>query len=776
MINTCLVCYAELSPNGEYCFNCGSVRGIILESAPVKSDSRGILLAGASRDEVILAAESFPPGLTFSNRFTIKEALSPNALWFRYLSVDLVRGQDVELRTLRESGPSTDGWKAMAYLQNLKGHSNIVGVFHVDFESDPPFAIFNLHKGIQLSAFLRSRKERLTKPETIRLIQELLFGLATLHKNNFAHADIHPDSIWLDAQGRPRLDAGGAFERSSVSIYASPEQYMGGGACPQSDIYSIGLLWYRLLVGTLPFSSLSEEDIRAYSSQKHKNLAPFSPRLSLIVRRLLSDDLKERPNNADELLRLLQKSMTTGWVPVLDSVKSDLINRGSPSRFFLGDQLIAATDALQLMHSGSAMGTAALHDGRVVLKTSIASLAEAGLLDLLPVTMQKEFSIVSLLQACVVADVPNKESLLKQQPAKDIEEQVELAKVAHYVGFSAISRARMGAAIQACKSAQDWCLISKGVFYFGDFNASKAALNKGMTCIKTIEDVLDLSSCLRWQHDDKSATKRLLSRGASLVGNASNALDYASAWIALLNDTKSAQVVLGTVIEMSLSEPVLAQCDSLYSTTLRFGKSDIWEQWLHLIEQKASAHQEWQRISWLWKHLGDSDNAKRSEDQYRNSLSLWRETISEENKAYGIELDLPDLMVDKITAYESTSLLLREEIQLTEKVGNSDSFSGPENQVESDPQVSPMGNPAPKGSDEVTETPGKQPCETKEPLGQDSHTPHSEPQQVTVTKRKWPGRILDRAFGVFNRLWARSLLLRLLLIAALGFSIWMFLL
>jgi serine/threonine protein kinase len=775
MINTCLVCYAELSSDEEYCFNCGSLRGIKLERAPVSRDSKGILLAGASRDEAIIASESFPPGLTFSNRFTIKKSLPPNALWFRYLSVDLVRGLDVELRTLRESRPSTEGWKAMEYLQRLKGHSNIIGVFYVDFESDPPFAIFNLQKGIQLSAFLRSKKERLTNSEAIRIIQELLFGLATLHKNNFAHSDIHPDSIWLDAQGRPRLDAGGAFERSSVSIYASPEQYMGGESSPQSDIYSIGLLWYRLLVGTLPFATLAEEDIRSYSSQKYKNLAPLSPRLSVVVRRLLSDDLKKRPNNADELLKLLQRRMTSGWIPVPEKVKSELINRGSPSRFYLGDQLIAATDALQLIRSGSAMGTAALHDGHVVLRTSIASLAEAGLLDLLPVTMQKEFSIVSLLHACIVADVSNKEALLKQQPAKDIEEQVELAKVAHYAGFSAISRARMGAAIQACKSSQDWCFISKGVFYFGDSNASKAALNKGMTRITTIEDVLELSSCLRWQHDDKIATKQLLSRGASLVGNASNALDYASAWIALLNDTKSAQVVLGTVIEMSLSEPVLSQCESLYSTTLRFGKSDIWEQWLHLIEQKASSHQEWRRISWLWKHLGDGANAQRSEDQYRASLSLWRDAISEENKVYGIDLELPDLVVDKISAYESTSLLLREEIQATEKEGASGAHSGPENQEEV-PESSSLKEEEGQRGDEETEPPKEQPSEPELTPAQDSQAPALE--SPTVTQSEWTGGVLGivlRAFDVLNRLRPRSLLLWLLLMAALGFSIWILL-
>ena len=112
MNHLCFVCFAELSPEAEACFSCGSVRGMEVKNRPQQIRAQGITIAGEIKENVVLRPEALPPGITFSQRFTIQDELAHTPLWFRYLAVDLERGIEVELRTLREGDAEAQGWQA----------------------------------------------------------------------------------------------------------------------------------------------------------------------------------------------------------------------------------------------------------------------------------------------------------------------------------------------------------------------------------------------------------------------------------------------------------------------------------------------------------------------------------------------------------------------------------------------------------------------------------------------------------------------------------------
>lgn len=675
MNHPCLVCFAELSPEAESCFSCGSVRGISVNMSQKPIQTRGITIAGETKKNVVLRPEALPPGITFSNRFTIQEELSHTPLWFRYLAVDLDRGLEVELRTLREDDTESQGWQAMRYMQRYQGHPNLLGFLHVDLESQPPFAISDIQSGIQLSQFLKGRGGRIPIAESVVLMQDLLIGLAALHEEGHAHADIHPDSIWLDAQGRPRLDGGGPFGRRSVSIYAAPEQLEGKVLTPQSDIYAMGLMWYRILTGELPFRSLEPEDIQAYPHSPQKDLAPLSARLAPVVRKMLHADPAMRPSNAQELLRDLRDIFRKGWFNLPELSRSELGKRGSSARLLLQGTVIAANDALRLLNSGAATGTATLVGGQVLLRTSAVALTEAGLQALLPQELRQKNPAVQAIVDILVHDVPNPEEILKKSAAHTIRGQVELAQLAWMLNRPELARARLGAAIQASKHSEDWCRVAETLVYFEDPKASREALQQALQKINGLDDVLQVASVARWIHNDHGAAKRVLSRGANLVNGTQDALKFAAAWIALLLDLPSARLVLNTVLELSVRETVLVQCDHLQEAIGMFGPDDIWNQWLQRIQAQAKTPTEWERITWLWQHLNQPKLAALAHQEGQKLLDVIRQRIESENRELGIQLLIPELSTSAVEAFEAESLRLRAEVMAERHTENKEDAS-----------------------------------------------------------------------------------------------------
>ncbi|MGC6507856.1 MAG: serine/threonine protein kinase [Myxococcota bacterium] len=655
----CVVCFAELSPDAESCFSCGTVRGIQVNVQQKSVSIQGITIAGEARENVVLRPEALPAGITFSNRFTIQEELSHTPLWFRYLAVDLDRGLEVELRTLREDDAESQGWQAMRYMQRYQGHPNLLGFMYVDLESTPPYAISDIQNGIQLSQFLNGRGGRIPMAESVILMQDLLIGLAALHEEGHAHADIHPDSIWLDSQGRPKLDGGGPFGRRSVSIYAAPEQLEGGELSPQSDIYAMGLLWYRILTGELPFASLETEDIQAYPHLSQKDLAPLSARLAPVVRKMLHPDPSQRPSNAQALLRELRDVFRKGWFNIPELSRSELGKRSSSNRLWLQGTVIAANDTLRLLNSGAATGTAALVGGKVLLKTSAVALTEAGLQALLPQELRQKNPAVQTIVDILVHDVLDRDDRLKQAVAHTVRRQVEMAQLAWMLNQPVIARNRLGAAIQMSANADDWCHVAEVLVYFEDPKASREALQQALQQIKCLDDVLQVAAVARWMHNDHGATKRVLSRGANWINSAQDALKFAAAWMALLLDLPSAKLVLNTVLENAVREAVLVQCDHLQEAIRIFGPDDIWIQWLQRIQTQAQSPNDWERITWLWQHLKQPKLAALARQEGQKVLDLKRQRIETENTELGISLELPELSIAAVDAFERKSLELR---------------------------------------------------------------------------------------------------------------------
>jgi serine/threonine protein kinase len=174
-----------------------------------------------------------------------------------------------------------------------------------------------------------ARKKRLDVQGKVRLFEKVCVAVAYAHENGVVHRDIKPNNLLVAADGTPKLlDFGisklreAGFFRSAETTpgeestkaltpeYASPEQLLGEPATPASDVYSLGMLLYKLLTGHRPDNSpFVEQSVEAPSelAKRQKGAAPISADLDAIVMRALARDPGARYVSARELKEDLER-------------------------------------------------------------------------------------------------------------------------------------------------------------------------------------------------------------------------------------------------------------------------------------------------------------------------------------------------------------------------------------------------------------------------------------------------------------------------------------
>jgi serine/threonine protein kinase/predicted DsbA family dithiol-disulfide isomerase len=180
-------------------------------------------------------------------------------------------------------------------------HPNIVTLFDVGRTEQGPFLVLELLRGETLASQIA--RGPLSVPEAVRIAIDVSKGLAHAHAHGVVHRDLTPGNVFLCQDGQVKvLDLGmaHAFGRPKVEggtpAFMAPEQRRGAPEDERTDVFALGLVMHRMLLGKR--SSAGGKEGQAPPPLE----TPALPELGALIARMLTDDPVGRPRNAGEVL------------------------------------------------------------------------------------------------------------------------------------------------------------------------------------------------------------------------------------------------------------------------------------------------------------------------------------------------------------------------------------------------------------------------------------------------------------------------------------------
>jgi serine/threonine protein kinase len=204
-------------------------------------------------------------------------------------------------------------------------HDHIVTVYEADEVGGVPFIAMEYLQGMPLFDYLRQKKP-IGLAQAVRVGREVAAGLSAAHKRGLIHRDIKPANIWLEAPNgrvkildfglaKPMQDAGPELTHAGAVLgtpaYMAPEQAEGKPTDHRADLFSLGVVLYRLLAGQLPFPGDSTMAVlMALGTKNPPPIRELNPQVPDAVAELVTDLLRKdpaaRPASADEVLTRLK--------------------------------------------------------------------------------------------------------------------------------------------------------------------------------------------------------------------------------------------------------------------------------------------------------------------------------------------------------------------------------------------------------------------------------------------------------------------------------------
>ena len=207
-------------------------------------------------------------GDKINDRYQIIKTIGEGGMANVYLAKDTILDRNVAVKVLR--GDLADDEKFVRRFQrealsaSKLHHPNIVEMYDVGEDNGSYYIVMEYVQGKTLKSLVKKRGA-LTLPEVIDIMTQLASAIMCAHDSYIIHRDIKPQNVMILDDGRVKImDFGIAMALNSNELtqtnsvmgsvhYLPPEQANGSGSTIKSDIYSLGILMYELLIGKVPF-------------------------------------------------------------------------------------------------------------------------------------------------------------------------------------------------------------------------------------------------------------------------------------------------------------------------------------------------------------------------------------------------------------------------------------------------------------------------------------------------------------------------------------------
>ena len=270
-----------------------------------------LVISAAGQQKTLVLSQMELPEF---GRYKIQQELGRGAMGVVYLALDPKINRQVAIKTLdysQFSGRELETVKSRFFREAEAAgrlcHSNIVTVYDIGEEDDFAFIAMDYVSGVSLSEYTGAENQ-LPVEEVYRVCQVVAEALDYAHGENIVHRDIKPGNIMYDPDSGQIKITDFDIARITDSVktrtgsflgspsYMAPEQMSGAAVDGHADIYALGVTFYQLLTGQLPFVADTLPNL-AYkiTNEKFRPVRDIRPELPLSATRIVNKALQKLP-------------------------------------------------------------------------------------------------------------------------------------------------------------------------------------------------------------------------------------------------------------------------------------------------------------------------------------------------------------------------------------------------------------------------------------------------------------------------------------------------
>jgi tetratricopeptide (TPR) repeat protein/predicted Ser/Thr protein kinase len=271
---------------------------------------------------VFTGAPILETGAVLGARYQILNILGVGGMGAVYQALDLELNRTIALKVIRPdlAGNQSiiDRFKQELILATQVTHRNVVRIYDLGEAEGMKFITMEFVEGQDLRSLIHERS-KLPPEEAVAVMQQVCRALEAAHAVGVIHRDLKPQNIMRDPNGRvvvmdfglARTLGGDGMTQSGALVgtmeYMSPEQALAKELDQRSDIFSLGVIFYELLSGAIPFRA--DSALASLIKRTQERVVPVSDLdatipapISAIVSRCLERDVDARYQSASELL------------------------------------------------------------------------------------------------------------------------------------------------------------------------------------------------------------------------------------------------------------------------------------------------------------------------------------------------------------------------------------------------------------------------------------------------------------------------------------------
>ena len=371
-MSKCPNCSGENADTQRFCGDCGT---------PLPPSAPQTLSYPPPAETALIPTAELPSGTVFAKRYQVIEELGKGGMGRVYRVADTTLGEEIALKLIRPEiaaeKETLERFKTELKLARLVVHKNVARMFDLNVEDRIPYITMEYVRGEDLKRLIR-KVGHLFAGQAIPIACQICEGLTEAHRLGIVHRDLKPQNIMIDEEGQAKImDFGlarlavsddGAFKKATegTPAYISPEQAQGLAPDARSDLYSLGVLLYEMLTGSVPFKAASARELfEMHLHQQPRDPQELNPGISSGLSQVVMKCLEKDPGTRYQTAAEVQEALNClrpppvlvdeghpGWMwRVGGIVLLALVGYGAYRLFFAGHEAMPATSTIAVLQA-----------------------------------------------------------------------------------------------------------------------------------------------------------------------------------------------------------------------------------------------------------------------------------------------------------------------------------------------------------------------------------------------------------------------------------------